>query len=203
MDKFDYRKDLKELYFPPSRHPVTVDVPVMRFLMTDGEGDPNTSQAFQDAVEALYGLSYTIKFMLKKQERGPDYAVAPLEGLWYAEDHRVFLQGSKDEWNWTLAIMQPDWVSEADAREATRQLREKKDPPALSRLRFASFKEGKSAQVMHIGPFSDEGPTVERLFAYIEEQGLELRGHHHEIYLSDFRRTDPAKLKTVLRHPVK
>jgi hypothetical protein len=204
MDKFDYRKDLKELYLPPSKHPVLLDVPRMNFLMTDGEGDPNTSQAFQEAVEALYGTSYTVKFMLKKEGRSgeyADYSVPPLEGLWYADDPRVFLEAVKDEWRWTLAIMQPDWVSEADVVEGMRRLKEKKGLPALERLRFESFAEGRAAQIMHVGPFSAEGPTIERLFAFIEENGLALRGHHHEIYLSDFRKTDPARLKTVLRHP--
>ncbi len=210
MDKFDYKKNLKELYFPPAKNPVVVEVPAMNFLLIDGEGDPNTSQAFQDAVEALYGTAYTVKFMLKKEGRGAEYTVPPLEGLWYADDPRVFLQGIRDEWRWTLGLMQPDWVNEADALEGMRRLREKKGGDAapvglgaaLDRMRFSSFDEGRSAQVMHIGPFSEEGPTIERLMAFIEENGFQLRGHHHEIYLSDFRRTDPARLKTVLRHPV-
>lgn len=208
MDKFDYRKNLKELYLPPSRNPVLVDVPAMDFLMIDGEGDPNTSQPFQDAIEALYGTSYTVKFMLKKEERGAEYAVGPLEGLWYADEIRSFLEGDKSKWRWTLCMMQPGWVSEADVLEGAGRVREKKGgaapgvAAALDHMRFESFEEGRSAQVMHIGPFADEGPAVERLMAFIEESGCAPRGRHHEIYLSDFRRADPARLKTVLRHPV-
>jgi hypothetical protein len=202
MGKLDYKKELKELYFPPAGHPVLVKVPKMNFLQVDGEGDPNTSQAFQEALEALYGVAYTVKFMLKKQGGGADYAVPPLEGLWYADDPRQFLEARKEEWRWTVMIMQPHWVTKADVAEATRQLREKKDLPALEKMRFKAFSEGKSAQVMHVGPFSAEGPTIQLLLDFIEENGLKPRGHHHEIYMSDFRRTDPAKLKTVIRHPV-
>jgi len=202
MKKIDYKKELKHLYFPPAREVVEVDVPGMNFIMVDGKGDPNTSQEFQDAIEALYGISFTAKFMIKKEgEEEVDYVVPPLEGLWWAEDMARFSVEKKDEWLWTAMIMQPEYVTGNIYKRACEKLREKKDPPALSKVRFEGYTEGLSAQIMHIGPFSEEGPTVARVHAYIEEKGYKINGKHHEIYLSDFRRTKPEGLKTVIRQP--
>ena len=202
MKKIDYKKEFKHLYFPPAKEVVEVDVPRMNFIMLDGTGDPNTSQEFQEAMEALYGISFTAKFMIKKDgEAEADYVVPPLEGLWWAEDMAQFSVEKKDEWLWTVMIMQPEYVTRSIYKKACEQLKEKKDPPALSKVRFEGYKEGLSAQIMHIGPFSEEGPTVARVHDYIEEKGYEINGKHHEIYLSDFRRTKPERLKTVIRQP--
>jgi hypothetical protein len=202
--KFDLRRELKHFYKPPSREVVEVEVPEMNFLQVDGEGDPNTSEAFREAVEALYAVSYALKFAGRKEE-GVDYGVMPLEGLWWTQDGRTDLEeilGDKDAWKWTLLIMQPEWVTGErleQALDGTR--RKKKDLAALSGVRFGRFREGRAAQVMHVGPFAEEGPTVERIDRFIGERGGRRRGKHHEIYLKDFRRTAPEKLQTVIRHP--
>ena len=199
--KIDLRKELKHLYNPSSKQIAIVDVPEMNFLMIDGQGDPNTSQAYQDAVEALYSVAYTLKFMVKKGEPAVDYAVMPLEGLWWVEDMTQFSVNDKDAWKWTSMIMQPEYVTEELLQEALKQVGKKKDLPALSGMRFESFREGQAAQILYFGPYSDEGPTIERIHRFIVEQGRRLLGRHHEIYLSDPRRTAPAKLKTVIRQP--
>ncbi|MCW8796691.1 MAG: GyrI-like domain-containing protein [Chlorobium sp.] len=201
MKKIDFKKDLKHLFKPSAKTVESVTVPAMNFLMIDGKGDPNTSQEFKDAIDALYPVAYALKFMVKKGEMEMDYGVLPLEGLWWADDMSAFSVDRKEEWKWTLMIMQPEFISPTMVEEAIEQVREKKNPVSLSRLRFESFEEGEAAQIMHIGPFSEEGPTIEKVHTFIEESGKERRGKHHEIYLSDIRRADPAKWKTVIRQP--
>ncbi len=202
MAKFDYKKDLKELYFPPAKNPVLVEVPEMNFVMADGSGDPNTSKDFQEAVEVLYGLSYTAKFSLKKQGTGAEYVVPALEGMWWSPGGDALNVEAKDKWLWTLMIMQPPAVTAELIASASDELRRKKNPAALDRVRFETFTEGLCAQIMHIGPYSEERPTIEKLHAFIRESGHTLRGKHHEIYLGDPRRTAPEMLKTVVRQPV-
>lgn len=201
MKKIDFKKELKHLYKPSVKSVGRVTVPGMNFLMIDGQGDPNTSQEFQDAVEALYSVSYALKFMVKKGDMGIDYGVMPLEGLWWSDDMSTFSVDCKEAWKWTLMIMQPEFISHALVESAIKQVRAKKNPVSLSQLRFALFEEGEAAQIMHVGPFSEEGPTIEKVHAFIEESGKVRRGKHHEIYLSDIRRADPAKWKTVIRQP--
>jgi hypothetical protein len=202
MEKIDYKKEFKHLYKPSAKKVEVVDVPKMNFLMVDGEGDPNTSQSFQDVIEVLYPLSYALKFMIKKGEIGVDYGVLPLEGLWWADDMSSFSVDNKDGWKWTLMIMQPDFITNEMVHEAIEQVRTKKNPVSLPLVRFEPFEEGKAAQIMHIGPFSEEGPTVEKMHSFIEENGSQRRGKHHEIYLSDIRRAAPEKWKTVIRQPM-
>jgi hypothetical protein len=199
--KIDLRKERKYLYNPSSKQIAIVDVPKMNFLMIDGQGNPNTSVAYRNAVEALYAVSYTLKFMVKQGDQAVDYAVMPLEGLWWVEDMKQFDMHDKDAWKWTSMIMQPEYVTAELFQEALRQVRKKKDLPVLSGMRFESFREGQAAQILYFGPYSDEGPTIERIHRFILEQGRRLRGRHHEIYLSDPRRTAPAKLKTIIRQP--
>lgn len=203
MEKLDLRKQLSDLYRPPSQRVVEAVVPAMDFLMIDGQGDPNTSARYGDAVEALYALSYALKFAVKKGPDAVDYGVMPLEGLWWADDMTSFTEGDRAGWKWTMMIMQPQFVT----RELVETLREdvarKKNPAALAELRFESFEEGRAAQTMHVGPFSAEGPTIERVHTFIGESGCERLGKHHEIYLTDIRRADPAKWKTVIRQPMR
>jgi len=203
VSKIDLKKELKQLYQPSPNEVVLVDVPRMNFLMIDGQGDPNTSQEFQEATDALYGVSYGIKFALKKQGLGPEYTVMPLEGLWWMAGGGEFDMEARDAWRWTLMIMQPDHVTGEVVERATDHLKEKKDPPGLAGMRFEPFHEGLSAQIMHIGPYAEEGPTIQRIHDFAKEQGSRLLGKHHEIYLGDPRRTKPERLKTVLRQPVK
>ncbi len=202
MEKIDYKKGLKHLYRPSIKEVTTVEVPVMNFLMVDGEGDPNTSQSFQDAIDALYPLSYTLKFMIKRGEIGIDYGVLPLEGLWWADDMSSFSVENKAGWKWTLMIMQPELVTKEMVLEAIESVKEKKNPISLPLVRFEAFEEGKVSQIMHIGPFSEEGPTVEKIHSFIEKEGSQRMGKHHEIYLSDIRRAAPENWKTIIRQPM-
>jgi hypothetical protein len=204
MDRIDFKKEFKELYSPPAKSPVLVEVPEFQFLAIDGEGDPNTAPAYRDAITALYSLSYTMKFMLKKAGT-VDYGVPPLEGLWWADDMAEFSEGRKDEWKWLLLIMQPQQVTGRlldDAREQVLRKKEATSPDVLDKVRLERFHEGLCAQVMHIGPYAAEAPTVSMLHQFIEQQGYTLRGRHHEIYIGDPNRSVPEKLKTVIRQPV-
>ena len=202
MAKIDLKKELKDLYTAPRDLPVLLDVPVLQYVMIDGEGTPNDSQMFMEAMEALYGLSYTLKFMLKKGPEPMDFVVMPLQGLWWAEDMEEFSMDRKEDWLWTLMILQPDAVTEGMFEAASDELRRKKDPAALDRLRLETYHEGLSAQVMHIGPYEAEAPTIAGLHEFIRESGHTLRGKHHEIYMGDPRRTAPERMRTILRQPV-
>lgn len=203
MKKIDFKKELKHLYNASANKAEVVEVPQMNFLMIDGEGDPNTSQAFQDAVEALFSVSYTLKFMIKKGRDAIDYGVMPLEGLWWTDDMSLFSIENKGNWKWTLMIMQPKYVTVHFVEEAILQVKVKKSLTALPKVRFVAFTEGKAAQIMHVGPFSEEGPTVEKVHHFIREANFKLFGKHHEIYLSDIRKAAPEKWKTIIRQPIK
>jgi hypothetical protein len=204
MTKTDFKKELKHLYQPSAKEFVVVDVPPMQFLMADGHGDPNTAQAYQDAVEALYAVAYKLKFTSKKA-LGKDYVVPPLEGLWWAADMETFTtQRDKSAWDWTMMIMQPEWVTQEMFVEVAQQVGKKKDLPALPKLRLEMFHEGLAVQIMHIGSYDDEGPTIARMHhEFMPQNGYEPAGKHHEIYLGDPRKVAPEKLKTVLRQPVR
>lgn len=205
MLTIDLRKQFKHLYQPSAKKFSTVDVPALQFLMIDGTGNPNTSQDFKDAMEALYGMSYTLKFGVKLGKYGKkkyDYPVMALEGLWWMDDMREFSPERKDDWKWTVMMMQPDIITSDLVEQACRDLAAKKNPVALPKVRFETYHEGLSAQIMYIGPFADEGPTIQRLHDFIAESGHQLHGKHHEIYISDPRRTAPEKLKTVIRQPM-
>ena len=201
MQKIDLKKELKHLYQPSAKEVAQVDVPTFQFLMIDGEGDPNTSHEYAQAVEALFSVSYTLKFMIKKGSRAIDYAVMPLEGLWWADDMSTFTNNDKSKWKWTMMIMQPHFVEPAVIQSAIEDVKRKKALPAVERLRLETFTEGLCAQVLHVGPFSDEGPTIRRVHEFIGARAA-LAGKHHEIYLSDVRRAAPAKWKTIVRQPM-
>lgn len=203
MKKIDFKKELKHLYNASAKKAEVVEVPQMNFLMIDGEGDPNTSQTFQDAVEALFSVSYALKFMIKKGKDGIDYGVMPLEGLWWTDDMPQFNIENKDNWKWTLMIMQPKYVTVNFVEEAILQVKVKKSLAALPNVRFETFTEGKAVQTMHVGPFSAEGPTVEKVHHFIRKAEFKLFGKHHEIYLSDIRKAAPEKWKTIIRQPMK
>ena len=202
MDKINFLKQYKDLYSPPSKEVVEVEVPSFNFFMIDGSGNPNTSKEYQEAIETLYSVSYTLKFMVKKGKQAIDYGVLPLEGLWWADDMSAFLAGDKDRWKWTAMIMQPQEIVTDTIAEEALELSKKKNPPALSKLRFEKFEEGLAVQIMHFGPYAEEGPTIKRMHDFIKENGYIPVGKHHEIYLGDPRRSAPEKLKTVIRQPV-
>jgi len=211
MKILNLKKELKYLYAPSALKVEVVQVPRMQFAMIDGaiekgEG-PGTSAGFQEATQALYGIAYTLKFMLKKRKtHAIDYPVMALEGLWWVEDG-VFDIAVKDNWYYTLMIMQPEVITRDVFDAGLSEVRRKRgDSPALAKLRLEYFDEGLCVQVMHIGPYADEPATVDRMTAFAAENGyrdgIGRGGKHHEIYLGDPRKADPAKLKTVLRHPI-
>lgn len=202
MDKVDFRKTMKAFWAPPVGRFTLVEVPRLQFAMIDGKGDPATSQTYRDAVQWLYSVSYPLKFM-SKNDLGRDYTVAPLEGLWWADDMSAFVAGDRANWRWTAMIMQPDWITPALFAAAVDKARGKLGAPPPS-LRFDAFDEGLSVQIMHVGPYRDEAPTIARLHGeFLPANGLVENGHHHEIYLSDPARTASEKLKTVIRQPVR
>jgi hypothetical protein len=201
MDKIDLKKELKNLYNPSVKEITVVEVPAMNFLLVNGEGAPKSSQ-YSEAIEALFSVAYTLKFLVKKG-KGIDYAVMPLEGLWWVDDMAKLSADHKDEWKWTAMIMQPKYVTADDFKVAVEQVKKKKNPAALPKVKFESFNEGPSAQIMYIGPFSAEGPTIAKIHAYIQNTGHSLSGKHHEIYLNNPATTAPEKLKTILRQPMK
>ena len=204
MTKIDFKKEVKHLYRPSAKEFVVVEVPRMKYLMVDGHGDPNTAQEYQDAVESLYAVAYKLKFM-SKRSLGKDYVVPPLEGLWWAEDMEVFTSlRDKSAWDWTMMIMQPEWIIGEMFEAAVEEVERAKSLPALPRLRLGTHHEGLSVQILHIGSYEDEGPTLHRMHhEFIPQNGYEMVGKHHEIYLSDPRKVAPEKLKTVLRQPVR
>ena len=200
--KVDYKKELKHLYSAPGE-PTMVDVPGMAFLMIDGHGDPNTAPGYAAAVQALYAVAYTTKFAIRRAPEEFDLTVMPLEGLWWVPDMATFSVANKQDWNWTLMIMQPAAVTATLFQEAAEAaLRKKPELTSIDRVRLEHFREGPAAHVLQIGPYSEEGPVIERLHDFIADHGCVRSGTHHEIYLSDARRTAPEKLKTIIRQPL-
>lgn len=204
MGSFDIKKTHPSLYAPKLGDDFhIVEVPEFLFLQVDGHGDPNEAPAYIEAVEALYSLSYAIR-AVAKHELGRVHTVGPLEGLWSAEDPRVFVERKKSDWDWTLLIWQPDWITPDifdDAR--AKAIKKKKAPSGLDRLRLAPHAEGTSVQILHVGSYDDEAPVLALLHdEYLPTHGLTFSDRHHEIYLSDPRRTDAPKLRTILRQPV-
>ncbi|MFE9956853.1 GyrI-like domain-containing protein [Micromonospora sp. NPDC005299] len=201
-NKTDFRKTLDAYQARQGRFRV-VDVPDMSYLMIDGHGDPNTSPAFVEAVEALYPVAYKLKFASKRDlER--DYVVPPLEGLWWAEDMSSFTSArDKSRWDWTLMLMVPDWIDQAMVGAAVEQARAKNRPARLDDVRLEPLSEGRCVQTLHVGSFDDEAVVLSHLHhEVIPAQGFRMAGTHHEIYLSDFRRVAPEKQRTILRQPV-
>jgi len=200
--KVDFKRELRELY-SAKQEATLVEVPELHFAMVDGHGDPNEAPEYVEAVQALFSVSYTARFALKRAPDGLDYGVMPLEGLWWAKDMSAFTTGDKSSWDWTMMIMQPAQVTPEVFEAARGTAARKKSLPAIDRLRLESFKEARSAQLLHVGPYATEGPTIKRLHAFIADQGCEPVGKHHEIYLNDPSRTAPEKLRTIIRQPVR
>jgi hypothetical protein len=206
MQKLDLKKDLKHLYQPSPKEVSIVDVPELQFIFLDGrigvDETPQTSPFFQEALGVLYGMSYTLKFMSKKRAVDPvDYGVMALEGLWWT-DSGAFDLTHREPWNCTLMIVQPEHITGAMFQEALQELGKKKPNPYLGSLRLERFREGLSIQMMHVGPYAAEARTLARMKTFAAENGYGYRGKHHEIYIGDPRRSQPEKLRTVLRQPV-
>lgn len=202
MSKIDFKTEYKSMYSAPSRDFVLIEVPSLRYLMFDGRGDPNVAPEYRHAIEALYSLSYTLKFM-SKRAFDRDYVVGPLEGLWWSDDMGSFASRQKDKWSWTMMILQPDWITAEHLQAAKAEVLMKKGLPGVETTRLEVLDEGLCAQILHIGPYDTEGPVLARLHTeWLPANGLRETGHHHEIYLSDPRKVAPEKLKTILRQPV-
>lgn len=200
--KVDLKKQIPSYTAPRGRFEI-IEVPPLQYLMVDGHGDPNAAPAYGEAVSALYGVSYKLKF-LSKNDLDRDYVVMPLEGLWWSDDMSTFTTArDKSRWSWTMMILVPDWLGIDEVERARTAAGAKGDLPALDRLRLASLEEGRCVQTQHIGSYDDEGPVLESLHHdFIPGEGLRMRGEHHEIYLADPRRSAPEKLRTILRQPV-
>lgn len=203
MEKIDLKKQYKTLYSAQVGEFSILDVPPLTYFALDGAGDPNAAPEYTAAVEALYAASYTLKFMSKETLKR-DYVVPPLEGLWWADDMADFITRRKNRWCWRMMILVPDFIGKAMAEEAITRAQDKKKLLALSKLRVAHLDEGQVVQTLHIGAYDDEGPILKKLHEdFLPAKGLVEAGHHHEIYLSDPRKTPVAKLKTILRQPVR
>ncbi len=202
MTKTDFKKIL-DSYQAKSGQFRILEVPPMQYVMIDGHGDPNSSQEFADAIEALYPVAYKLKFA-SKQDLGRDYVVTPLEGLWWSKDMASFSAArDKSRWDWTIMLMVPDWITREMFDTAVAKVAAKNPPISLDRVRLETLEEGRCVQTLHLGSFDDETETLDRMHhEFIPGSGLTMTGKHHEIYFSDFRKTDPSKLRTILRQPV-
>jgi hypothetical protein len=197
----DLKRERRELY-TAARTPAVVDVPELPYLMIDGHGDPNTAPAYPAAVSALYAVAYTIRFALKRGPAALDAPVMPLEGLWWTADMATFSTEDKSDWDWTMLIAVPPQADDGFVADARAAAAGKKPLAEIDRVRLDRYHEGPAAQVLHVGPYRAEGPTIAALHAFIAEQGYELSGKHHEIYLGDPNRTAPEKLRTIIRQPM-
>jgi hypothetical protein len=199
ISKLDLRKTFKSLYSPRAGQVELIRVPAMKYIMMDGSGAPE-GDSFHQAIGTMYNLAYTMKFRSKKLLK-KDYSIMALEGLWWIEGARFEL-ANREDWLWTLMIVQPDFVTDKMFSNALEEVRKKKNPPGIEGARLESFEEGLCVQTMHIGPYSTESRSIARLEAFAKQHGYTMVGKHHEIYLGDPRRAAPSKLKTIIRHPV-
>jgi len=201
-ERIDLRRVLKDLYTASSKAPTLVEVPPLQYLMIDGAGNPNNSPDYAAAVEALYSLSYTVKFQVRQSALSIDAAVMPLEGLWWADDMAAFAAGDRERWQWTMMILQPAHVTPDIVAASMAALKQRRSLQGLEQIRLEDYHEALSAQILHLGPYATEGPTIAALHEYIWAKGYVPAGKHHEIYLGDPRRTAPDRLRTVIRQPV-
>ncbi|OLT37203.1 GyrI-like domain-containing protein [Rhodococcus sp. BGS-1C] len=202
MSKTDFKKSLDSYAAKRDRFSI-VDVPPLQYLMVDGHGDPNSAQEYTDAIASLYPVAYALK-TASKESLGKDYVVTPLEALWWATDMDVFTTNrDKSQWRWTAMIMVPDWIDRSMFDAAVAAVRTKKRPVSLDLVRLETLIEGRCVQRLHVGPYAEEETVLAELHErFIPDNGLEMTGKHHEIYLSDARRVEPSKLRTILRQPV-
>lgn len=199
MEKLDLKKEYRELYRASEKRYAIIEVPELSYLTIDGQGTPG-GEGFQEAIGALYGLAYGIKFSCKEQ--GRDFTVMPLETIWWM-DGAELSEDNRDSWSWKLLIAVPDYVGNAELNSTREAARKKKDSPRLKDVRLESMGNGKAAQLLHVGPYDEVGRTVERLEELVKADGYAFSGRHHEIYLNDPCRVDVSRLKTIVRHPIK
>lgn len=203
MDKFDFKREFRDLYSPSAKDFSLIEVPSFRYLAVDGRGDPATAQEFADAAQAIYPLAYNLK-MNGKKPNGRDFVVGPLAATWRSKDKNAFVTGDREKWEWTLLLPLPDWITDAQIADAREAVAAKKNPAALGLVHTLELNEGLCVQILYRGAYVDEAPVLARLHnEFMPDNGLEFNGDHHEIYLSDPGRTAPEKLKTILRQPVR
>ncbi len=202
MEKLNLLKQMKDFYSAPINKVTFLKIPPLKYLMIDGEGDPNTSQDYKDSLQALYSLAYTLKFAVKKGNPSIDFKVMPLEGLWWVEDMNLFSVKNKKDWKWTMMILQPDLIKDVLFIEMREQVIRKKGLVLAHKIRLEQYIEGDCAQILHLGPYSAEGENIEKLHTMIIDHGYQLKGKHHEIYLNTPLKTAPEKLKTIIRQPI-
>ena len=204
MKKVNHIKEFSQIYTQPKNKINLVDIPPLNFLMIDGTGGPNDNPDYSEAVSALYAVAYKLKFAIKKGSQAVDYKVMPLEGLWWAEDMTLFNLENRSNWQWRMMIMQPEYITEDLFKTTVTSVREKKELPRLDDLRLETYHEGFCMQIFHLGPYGEgESETINKLHTYIEEEGYQRVGKHHEIYFNSPLRTAPENLKTIIRQPVK
>jgi hypothetical protein len=201
MEKLDLLKQMKEFYSASMNKVNFLKIPSLNYLMIDGEGDPNTSQEYKDSVQALFSISYGLKFAVKKGKPSIDFKVMPLEGLWWVEDMTLFSVKSKGDWKWTMMILQPDLITSEMVAEMQKMVIKKKGLVLAKSIRFQQYDEGDCVQILHLGPYSTEGEDIEKLHTAISEHGFQRKGKHHEIYLNTPLKTAPDNLKTIIRQP--
>lgn len=199
MEKIDLKKKIRTA-FSGKKNPSLVEIPPMKYVTVSGKGDPNNSEDFNEAVAVIYGMAYTLKFEEKKQ--GRDFTVPPMEGQWWADDPGVFHESERDKWFWKVMIALPDYIGVEEFSRAKGILKAKKDLPGLENALLEEMEDGLSVQVLYVGPYAEEAATIASMHHFAEDQGYRLRGRHREVYLSDPRRTDPDKLKTIIRQPL-
>lgn len=201
MEKIDPKKLYKSAYNPKKQYEF-IEIPKLQFLSIKGQGNPNNSVEYADCVGALFSLSYGLKFHSKKKHQ-KDYVVGPLEGLWWADDMNDFISRNKEKWKWEMLIWQPDWIEMGDFNLTLEQTKNKNPNRKLEEVELKTIDEGLCVQILHIGSYDDEAPVLAKMHdEFIPQNGFKMRGLHHEIYLSDPRKTAPEKLKTILRQPV-
>lgn len=202
MNKLDFKQINKPFYTPKAGRPEILSIPNMQFASISGEGDPNTSSSFQDAIKALYSLVYGLKFSRKKAGLEPDFTIGALEGLWWTKSGKQYDVGAKGDWQWTLMIWLPEFITASEFTQFVAKLSVSKPNPMLASARLIMFEEGQVVQILHIGPYDAEQPSVQLMHAFAADQGFAQSGKHHEIYLGDPRRSAPEKLRTIIRHPI-
>ncbi|MDD1671242.1 MAG: GyrI-like domain-containing protein [Methanomicrobiales archaeon] len=203
MEPQDAKKEFNRLYRSTTRRIDEVDVPAMRFLMVDGSCEGGNYEDFRTGIEGLFALSQAMKTAIAKTKIGFEYAVMPLECLWWVRGRGDYTPENREEWKWILMVVQPEYVTSALAREVLGAMDRSKVLPGISKVRFGIFAEGLSVQTLHNGARADKWTTLARLKAFIEKKGYQVRGRHHEIYISDPRSISPDKMKMIIRLPIK
>jgi hypothetical protein len=202
MEKLDLKKQYKSLYNPSAKENSIIEIPPLTYIMVDGHGDPNTVPVYVEAIQTLYSLAYTLKFHCKKTLE-KDFTVMGLEGLWWVPDIGSFSTAKKSDWDWTMMILQPDFITPALFEDAKSKAVAKGKAPLSDIARLETYHEGTCVQIMYFGSYADEGPTIAKMHTFAIEQGYLLDGKHHEIYMSDARKVAPEKNKTIIRQPIR